>query len=79
MNTLADLSLKAEISLEDKRTPTSNTTETTGMATTITTMAETMEITTPHPTHNKPITTSQELVIAASGPKLNQLATEMRN
>ena len=79
MNTLADLSLKAEISLEDKRNPTSNTTETTGMATTITTMVETIVMFTPHLTHNKPITTSQELVIAAPGPKLNQLATEMRN
>ena len=78
MNTPADSSLKAEISLEDKMTNTTKTTETTGMAKPAT-ETETVDVITSNPTFNKPITTSQELVIVAPGPKLNQLATKMRN
>ena len=79
MNTPADLSLKAEISLEDKITTTTITTETTGMATTIAMETETIDIIITHHNNSKPITISQELVIVAPGPRLNQLATKMRN
>lgn len=72
MNTPADMSLKAEISLEDLKTAPVATATATAME------AETETTTT---VHHKTITqdTSQELVIVAPGPKLNQLATMMRN
>ena len=72
MNTPADMSLKAEISLEDLKTASVATATATAME------AETETTIT---VHHKTITqdTSQELVIVAPGPKLNQLATLMRN
>ena len=71
MNTPADMSLKAEISLEDLKTAASVATATAMEAETETTIT----------VHHKTITqdTSQELVIVEPGPKLNQLATMMRN
>ena len=70
MNTPADMSLKAEISLEDLKT-----------ASVATATAMEAETETTITVHHKTITqdTSQELVIVAPGPKLNQLATMMRN
>ena len=73
MNTPADMSLKAEISLEDLKTAAS--------VATATATAMEAETETTITVHHKTITqdTSQELVIVAPGPKLNQLATLMRN